>query len=113
MQVSDAILKYAAILSIPKLDLLDRLPHYQQICIKKHILTKPLDSVLVDFLFGKKQTDFILVFGRHFDFLSNNLFFQKKMNFKIQINLQNGKSLQIKSRKPAILDFAAILNAVL
>jgi hypothetical protein len=55
---------------------------------------KPLDGVSVEFLFRKNLPDAILIFGRHFGFFSNLLFFPKNMSiFFIKIILQNGKSL--------------------
>jgi hypothetical protein len=54
--------------------------NYQEICIKKIFLTKPLDGVSVEFMFGKNQPNTNLVFGRHFDFFSNHLFFSKNLN---------------------------------
>jgi uncharacterized membrane protein YgaE (UPF0421/DUF939 family) len=67
----------------------------------------------VEFLFRKNLPDAILIFGRHFGFIFNLLFFPKNMSIKIILtewkniySLIFAKFLKIKSQKSAILDCA-------
>jgi hypothetical protein len=78
IQVSDAIFNTSAILSNFKIPswLIGQMTNYQQIRIQKCFLKNPLDGVSVEFWFRKNVPDAILIFGRHFIFFSNLLFFR-------------------------------------